>query len=94
VLHGDVTSRNTLLRRITSSSGDGDEHGNVVILASANVLSSAVIRNCWKNSVADVNAELRREMHRVAVDACKKFGYLARNDRILVDDDQNFYFMK
>ena len=74
----------------------GDEHGNVIHFGERECSVQRRHQKLLEETPSPtLTPELRREMHRVAVDACKKFGYIgAGTIEFLVDDDQHFYFME
>ncbi|HEY7184628.1 MAG TPA: acetyl-CoA carboxylase biotin carboxylase subunit [Blastocatellia bacterium] len=74
----------------------GDNHGNVVHLGERECSIQRRHQKLIEESPSPaVSYELRREMGRVAVEACKRIGYSnAGTIEFLLDEDGSFYFME
>jgi acetyl-CoA carboxylase biotin carboxylase subunit len=74
----------------------GDNHGNVIHLGERECSIQRRHQKLIEESPSPaVSYELRQEMGRVAVDACKRIGYNnAGTIEFLLDEDGSFYFME
>jgi acetyl-CoA carboxylase, biotin carboxylase subunit len=74
----------------------GDSHGNVIHLGERECSIQRRHQKLIEESPSPaVTYELRQEMGRVAVDACKRIGYSnAGTIEFLLDEDGSFYFME
>jgi acetyl-CoA carboxylase, biotin carboxylase subunit len=74
----------------------GDSHGNVIHLGERECSIQRRHQKLIEESPSPaVSYELRQEMGRVAVDACKRIGYSnAGTIEFLLDEDGSFYFME
>ncbi|MDQ3013763.1 MAG: acetyl-CoA carboxylase biotin carboxylase subunit [Acidobacteriota bacterium] len=74
----------------------GDSHGNVIHLGERECSVQRRHQKLIEESPSPaVSYELRQEMGRVAVDACKRIGYSnAGTIEFLLDEDGSFYFME
>jgi acetyl-CoA carboxylase, biotin carboxylase subunit len=74
----------------------GDNHGNVIHLGERECSIQRRHQKLIEESPSPaVSYELRQEMGRVAVDACKRIGYSnAGTIEFLLDEDGSFYFME
>ena len=74
----------------------GDKHGNVVHLGERECSIQRRHQKLIEESPSPaVSYELRQEMGRIAVDACKRIGYSnAGTIEFLLDEDGSFYFME
>jgi acetyl-CoA carboxylase biotin carboxylase subunit len=74
----------------------GDSHGNVIHLGERECSIQRRHQKLIEESPSPaVSYELRQEMGRVAVDACKRIGYNnAGTIEFLLDEDGSFYFME
>ena len=74
----------------------GDNHGNVIHLGERECSIQRRHQKLIEESPSPgISYELRQEMGRVAVEACKRIGYSnAGTIEFLLDEDGNFYFME
>jgi acetyl-CoA carboxylase, biotin carboxylase subunit len=74
----------------------GDNHGNVIHLGERECSIQRRHQKLIEESPSPaISYELRQEMGRVAVDACKRIGYSnAGTIEFLLDEDGSFYFME
>jgi len=74
----------------------GDDHGNVVHLGERECSIQRRHQKLIEESPSPaVSYELRQEMGRVAVEACKRIGYSSAGTiEFLLDEDGGFYFME
>ena len=74
----------------------GDNHGNVIHLGERECSIQRRHQKLIEESPSPaVSYELRQEMGRIAVDACKRIGYSnAGTIEFLLDEDGSFYFME
>ena len=74
----------------------GDRHGHVLHFGERECSVQRRHQKLLEETPSPIlTPALRREMHRVAVAACREMGYISAGTiEFLVDDDENFYFME